>query len=179
MKKLFLFIAVAILSLTAGAQVYVGGEVNFWREWQKGANTTNFMLYPEIGYNLDENWSIGMSFGYKYKYTDGNKFNGFDVEPYARYTYAKFGPVGLFVEGGFGFITYKKKVNGITGDAQNAWCAGFTPGLKVDLTEKLTFFSYIGFLGYCDADEDNAFGRNGFGFNVDGNNIGFGLLYNF
>ena len=179
MKKLFLFIAFAVVCLTAGAQMYVGGKAGFWREWQKGANTTDLSIHPDIGYNLNEKWSVGLYFGYDYTYKDGNKYNGFDIEPYARYTYAKFGPVGLFVEGAFGYYTYKKKTNGVTGDAQNAWYVGLTPGLKVDLTERLTFFSYIGFLGYTDADEDAVFGRNGFDFNVDGNNLQFGILYNF
>ena len=179
MKKLFLLIAVAVVTLTASAQVYVGGEVSFWREWQNAANKTTFSIMPEIGYNLDENWAIGTTLGYDYQYEKGVKYNAFEVAPYARYTFAKLGNVNLFVDGGFGFATYKYKHNGVSSDSQNAWSVGLKPGLSVNLTEKLSFIAHVGFLGYRDADEAPIFGQNGFGFNLDGNALSFGLYYNF
>ena len=179
MKKLFLLFAAVVVSLTAGAQMYVGGEAGFWREWQKGANMTDFSIKPEVGYNLNENWAIGMAFGYEYEYWDGKKMNTFEVAPYVRYTYAKLGPVNLFLDGGFGFSTFKIKEKGVSSDAQNAWSVGLKPGLSVNLTEKLSFIAHFGSLGYSDADGNNGFGRNGFGFNVNGNNLLFGMLYNF
>ena len=135
MKKLFLLIAVAVVTLTASAQVYVGGEVSFWREWQNAANKTTFSIMPEIGYNLDENWAIGTTLGYDYQYEKGVKYNAF----------AKLGNVNLFVDGGFGFATYKYKHNGVSSDSQNAWSVGLKPGLSVNLTEKLSFIAHVGF----------------------------------
>lgn len=102
-----------------------------------------------------------------------------EVAPYARYTYAKLGSVNLFLDGGFGFETYKIKHNGITSDSQNAWEIGIKPGLSVNLTEKLSFIAHVGFFGYRDADDEPVFGQNGLGFNLDGNALSFGLYYNF
>ena len=143
----------AVASLTAGAQVYVGGEVGLWRNWKDAANTTNFTIKPEVGYNLNEKWAVGTTLGYIYSYDQGEKTNAFTVAPYARYTFVKLGNVNLFLDGGFGFATYKvKSAEGVKGDAQNAWEVGIKPGVSVSLTEKLSFIAHVGFLGYRTAD---------------------------
>lgn len=172
----------AVLTLTASAQLYVGGEVGFWREWQDGVNKTNLNINPEVGYNLSENWAIGTTIGYNYFYQEGSKLNAINVAPYARYTFAKLGNVNLFVDGTVGFATYKvKEADGTKGDAQKSWSFGFRPGVSVNLTEKLSFIAHVGFLGYTKSDDSahTPYGRNGFGFNVDGNDLSFGINYNF
>lgn len=88
MKKFCFLWLLAVITLTASAQVYVGGEVGLWRNWD--ANHTSFSILPEVGYNLSDNWAIGTSIGYAYNYLEGNKTNAVEVAPYARYTYAKF-----------------------------------------------------------------------------------------
>ena len=149
------------MAITASAQVYLGGEVGFWRNWD--SNKTQFSITPEIGYNLDENWAIGTTIGYSYAYQGslpvvGNqKMNAFIVEPYARYTFAKFDAVSLFLDGTVGFSTYKYSYeHGDDGDAQNQWEVGVKPGVKVDLTSKLSFIAHVGFLGYRDTNDDYA-----------------------
>lgn len=66
MKKLFLTLAVAAASLTASAQVYVGGEVGLWRN--KDANHTNFTIKPDLGYKLSDKWDLGIGIGYEHNY---------------------------------------------------------------------------------------------------------------
>ena len=171
---------IAVMALTASAQIYVGGEVSFWRKWVNGANRTDLWITPEVGYNLDENWAIGTRIGYMYIYDQGNKVNGFGVAPYARWTYLKLDKVNLFLDGGFGFNTYKIKYeDGTKGKAQNAWEFGIKPGVSVNLTPKLSFISHFGFFGYRDADEQTYFGDNGFGLDLNPKNITFGLYWNF
>ena len=174
---------VAVMSLTASAQVYVGGSVGFWRDYN--ANETSFNLIPEVGYNLSDKWAIGINVGYAHEYDAPVKANGFVVKPYARWSYAKLGPVRFFLDMGFGFDTYKTKVDmgnrTVKSDPFNAWEIGVSPGLAVGLSEHLDFIAHVGFLGFRDSDDGSsaAFGRNGFGFNVDGNNLTFGLNYKF
>ena len=48
MKKFLFTLAAAFVTLTASAQVYVGGEVGFWRNWADGANETTFKVLPEV-----------------------------------------------------------------------------------------------------------------------------------
>ncbi len=175
MKKILLTLTLAVASLAASAQVYLGGEVGFWRDYQD--NQTTFSLAPEVGYNLSDKWALGIALGYQHVYTEGTKINAFTVNPYARWTYASFGPVNLFLDGGFDFGTYKVKDGG---DAVNAWGIGVKPGLAVNLTEKLSFVAHVGFLGFRDADDElSSVYNRGFGFDLDGNSLQFGLYYNF
>lgn len=184
MKKFLFTLAAAVITLTASAQVYLGGEVGLWRDYD--GNETTFKILPEVGYNLSDKWAIGTVIGYSYGYENSLHknlteitTNAFVVTPYARYTYATLGPVNLFLDGGFGFATYKTETAGKDGDAQNAWEIGIKPGVAVNLTEKLSFVSHVGFLGWRDQDEAEVFGDNGVGFDLSGNTITFGLYYNF
>ena len=172
MKKFLLTLAVAVCTVAASAQVYVGGAVGFWRN--SDANTTSFVLEPEVGYTLSDKWDIGIGIGYGHIYDDGAKINAFTVNPYARYTFAKVGPVSFFVNGGFGFSTSKPK----GGDSENSWEIGLTPGLKVNVAKNLDFISEIGFLGYRD-DDLNVYRGSGFGFKFSSNDLKFGLVYTF
>ncbi|MCI6643834.1 MAG: outer membrane beta-barrel protein [Alloprevotella sp.] len=185
MKKLFLTLLVAVSALSASAQVYLGGEVGLWRN--SDAKTTNFTIKPEIGYGLNDKWALGLVLGYQHDYKSvellglkaTNKVNSFIVNPYARYTAAQFGPVSVFLDGGFGFAT--SKASGAD-DSVNSWQVGIKPGVAVNLTKRLSFVTHVGFLGYQDGGKgttENAFGENGFGFNLSGNNLTFGLYYNF
>lgn len=182
MKKFLLTALVALLSLTASAQIYVGGQVGFWRDYNE--NQTNFNLVPEVGYELSDKWAIGLNVGYVYNYDNGVKANGAVVAPYARFTAAQWGPVRLFLDGGFGFNTYKTKYDvgnkTVTSDAYNAWEVGIKPGVAVALAKNVEFIAHFGFLGYRDSDDNAArFGKDGFGFQLDGNNLSFGLNYKF
>ena len=182
MKKVILSLVAAVMTLTASAQVYLGGELNFWRDWEDNANKTTIGIAPEIGYKLNENWAIGTTIGYAHAYEKGVKVNAIVVSPYARYTYLKLDNVNLFLDGGFGFGTYKTKVGDVSGDAQNAWEIGLKPGVSVDLTEKLSFVAHVGFFGYRTSDDAYSkgfFGDNGFGLKLSGNDLSFGLVWNF
>ena len=66
MKKLLLTLVLVISSLTAGAQVYLGGEVGLWRDWNN--NETTFALQPEIGYQFSDKWAAGLQIGYAHHY---------------------------------------------------------------------------------------------------------------
>lgn len=199
MKKLFLTLAVAFASLAANAQLYVGGEVGAWRN--SDANHTTFDLKPEIGYQLSDKWDLGVGIGFSHDYegkgedSDGNtmlkvKTNSFEINPYARWSFVKFGPVRMFLDITGGVSTYKVKNtyrNPLTGesttksgDAQVGWRIGVEPGIAVGLCKNLDFIAHVGFLGYRDADDDKcSYGETGFGFDISSNNLNFGFVYKF
>lgn len=175
MKKLFLTLFVAVVSLTASAQVYVGGEVGFWRN--SDGNTTEFTVAPQVGYVLSDKWDLGIGIGYGHYYANGVKLNAVQVDPYARYKFVKFGPVSFFLDMGFGVASYKVKDGG---DSQTAWNIGVQPGVKVALAKQIDFVAHVGFLGYRDSDNSNfSYGDDGFGFKLSGNDLTFGIVYNF
>ena len=171
MKKILMTIAAAFVAVTMSAQVYVGGSLGFGvTSYQaEGMDSeTSFYILPEIGYNLDENLAIGASFGINHR---GEDATAYVVNPYARYTFAKFDRVSLFVDGGLEFETMK--------DAYTLFGVGFKPGIAVALTDKISFVSHLGFLGFR---EDNPTGDNNnvstFGLDLD-NGLNFGLYFNF
>lgn len=194
MKKLFLSLIVAVCSLAASAQAYVGGQVGLWRNTD--ANHTSFNLAPELGYKLSNQWDLGLSIGFAHDYNKGLKLNGFEVDPYVRYTVAKAGPVSFFLDGGFGFATAKAKKGDRKSDSYNMWQIGIKPGVKVSLSKKVDFIASMGFLGYRDNDDvkvtgidaiddifkdasPSVYGEKGFGFDFKTSNLKFGLIYNF
>lgn len=175
MKKIFAMVAFAAATMTASAQVYVGGSLGLWRDWDK--NVTQLEIAPEVGYNLSDKWDLGTEVGFAHTYNDGLKINGFTIAPYARWTFAKFDRVNLFLQptAQWGMA---KVVGG--GDAQNFWAVGVKPGLSVELTDKLNFVAHVGFLGYRDSDDGiNYWSSKGAGFKLDGNALQFGINYNF
>ena len=189
MKKIILAALLALGSLTANAQIYVGGETGLWRNADN--NNTDFTLRPEVGYELSEKWDLGLSVGFSHDYNGGKKHksytktNACEVNPYARWTFAQWGPVHLFLEMGFGFETYKVKAGDdddhvVEGDAQKAWNVGVKPGLSIDVAKHLQFITHVGFLGYRDSDDKfDAHKNDGFGFQLQSDNLTVGLLYKF
>ena len=174
MKKILMTIAAAFVAVSMSAQVYVGGSLGFTSTsyQQDGVDSdTHITILPEIGYNLDDNFAIGASFGYE-SYSDNDKY--FAINPYARYTFAKFDNISLFVDGGLNFKSGKD------GNDFTELGIGFKPGIAVNLTDKISFVSHLGFLGFKEynpeGDDNN---RTTFGFDMSGMNLNFGLYFNF
>ncbi|MBR6375710.1 MAG: hypothetical protein IKR91_05720 [Alloprevotella sp.] len=171
MKKFFLTLALVVVATAANAQVWIGGEIGAWRDYK--ANITEFTLRPEVGYNLDSKWSLGLAFGYQHEYLNHQAINTVEINPYARFSYAKFGPVSLFLDGGFAFGVSKVKD---VGDGKN-WEVGIKPGFAITLNQKFGFVSHVGFLGW--RDHEYGVADNGFGFKLSGYDVTFGVYYNF
>lgn len=179
MKKFMLMVAMAVATLTANAQVYVGGGLGFnsYDSGVEGADTkTSFAIAPEIGYKLDDQLAVGIELGYGHDKQGDAKYDAFKIAPYARYTFAKWGKVGLFADAQFAYLHEKN------GDSKlNTWSLGIKPGLSVDLTENWTFLTKIGWLGYesAKADAEGAKASSDFGLNLNGTNLSFAVVYNF
>ena len=185
MKKFFMTLAAVCVAATMNAQVYVGGGLGLASTSQDGDTNTKLKLMPEIGYNINDSWAIGVAFGYseyEQKVTNGNltvsaKDKVFQINPYARYTFAKFDKVNLFLDGGFDYI----HEDPAAGHKVNTFGLGIKPGIAVNLNDKLSFVAHAGFLGWQSEKEDvdGAKAANTFGFDLDGSNLSFGVYYNF
>lgn len=187
MKKLFLAAFVAVASLTANAQIWVGGELGYNVERESNDGTTTykdheFTLAPEIGYKLNDKFDVAVALNFSHDddefredgYTHTYSENSFSINPYIRYSFYKTGKFSAFVDGGFkyGFTHY-------CGDDENRinWGINVRPGIAYALTEKVGLVAHVGKVGwdYSKKDENKT---NEFGFKV-WNNISFGAYVNF
>lgn len=176
MKKIIMIAAIAMASVTANAQVWVGGALGFNVENNKttDVSTTTFSVIPEIGYNFDENWAAAVDFGFTSESTDVNGSKAktsFSVSPFVRYTYAKAGNVSFYLDGGFGITSYNN-------DGGSVFNVGVRPGIAVAASEKISFAASLGWIGYTNYDK-KAGNKDKFGLNVSGEALKFGVYYNF
>jgi long-subunit fatty acid transport protein len=173
MKKIFAVALVAMMALTANAQVYVGGSLgyNSSKESSEASSENTITFAPEIGYNLSDKWSIGL--GINFASSERNDFTttSMGVDVYGRYNYLTTGIATLFVEGGVGFTAYNH-------DGGNTFSIGVRPGISVALSEKLSLVAKTGVLGYS-KNSDKAHGGSSFGISVDNSDLSLGLFYNF
>ena len=159
--------AAMIVAISASAQVYVGGGVGISStKVGEGDSKMSYKFVPEIGYQFDKNWDAGLSVGWK---GVENGSHSFEIAPYARYSYCNTKLVDLFLEGTVGYVHQ---------DGVDGYEIGIKPGLKVKLSDHVSFVSKVGFLGYQQVG-DGAAKVKTFGFDLDGTNIQFGLNYKF
>ena len=189
MKKMILTALVAVASLSANAQVWVGGEVGYSHQRTtidkvEIGKSNNFNLLPEVGYKLDDKMAVGIALGFNHSKQGDVKSTGFSVAPYFRYTFVKWNNVGLFADAQFAYENLKdedvqggQKVENKT----NTWSHGIKPGVSVDLTENVTFLAKVGWLGYRSSkpDGDGMKASSEFGVDADLTNLSFSMLFNF
>ena len=187
MKKFLMTIVAAFAAVSMNAQVYVGGGIGFASYDNGSESKTSFKLMPEIGYTLDEDMAVGISFGYEQgsvssainsEYGSSDAPKTFSIAPYLRYNLVKFGPVTLFGDAQLSFANIDNK--DIDGKKYNKFGLGVLPGLAVNLTKELSFVSHFGYLGYnqIKSDADGAKAQSSVGLNLT-NGLSFGLYYNF
>lgn len=189
MKKLLvLALAATMLSAagTASAQEkktvdaadkgwWIGGEFGLWHNTIDEMSTNSFVLSPEVGYDFNRRWAIGVGIGYgivsaENEYGGNENANVFLFNPYARWKYCNAGRVSLFLDGGIG----------VAGGDMDGVKIGIQPGLAVRIGKHVRFQAHLGFLGYCtnyfnDGVEDS----DGFGLKLSSSDLKFGFYYTF
>ena len=168
MKKILVVIAAACISFAAHAQFYVGGSIDALFN-----DDTAISIAPEVGYNINETFSVGVGVGFG-SFTD--VFSAFGINPYLRWNFAEMAPVNFFLDGGLAFLSYNNKVVDKT---YTCFQIGVKPGFAIPVNDKLSFVAHLGFVGYT-ANEDNVPGYDdGFGISFSGNDVSCGVYYSF
>lgn len=201
MKKMILAALVAVASLSANAQVWVGGEVGFNAtktsfDGNKQGAAARFNLLPEIGYSINDKFDIALTIGLSHANSNGDYYEGsqnfdviggafddvnrnaFTLNPYVRYKFAKTGDFTFFIDGGFSFtrIHYSNNYLGAENNA-NQWALGFKPGISYGLTDKVSLVAHVGDLGYSFYKRGDQ-KSNSFDMGIS-NNISFGAYVSF
>lgn len=193
MKKLLLAITLTLaLAVTANAQdvgqIWVGGSLGI--ETSKTGDydrINNYNITPELGYVLNSDLAIGMRIGYKHaeeaykSYNDEDyslgfvygkeKYDGFEVNPFIRYTFLKGDIGGLFLDGGVGYAYLKNKATDVK---TNTYEVGIRPGVALALSEKVVLTGRFGHLGYTHSKAGSE-KSDKFEFNLKMNNILLGV----
>ena len=74
MKKILMTMVAALgLAISANAQVYVGGGFSVKSNDDGKTTYTTYKFLPEVGYNLNDNWAVGMVFGWSGATKGGDK----------------------------------------------------------------------------------------------------------
>ena len=185
MKKIMMTLAAVAVAATMNAQVWVGGEIGFTGNHTNGSDDTDktFTIAPEIGYNLDDNFSVAVKLGYAYASTltiDNlgavSNVNTYSINPYARYTFVKAGNFSAFVDGGVNYSTIH--VQGAEKNI-NQFGASIVPGIAYAVSDKVTLVSHLGKGLYWNHSWlEDSYRNNSYGLNLF-NGISFGAYYNF
>ncbi|SHM94532.1 outer membrane beta-barrel protein [Flavobacterium chilense] len=169
MKKILVMAALAICSF-ANAQkgtILVGGNIGYSSEkteYQFSEEKTNtFSFSPKVGYQFNDNWTVGGEFTVSSS-TDDNgareiKDNGFKLGAFVRYSVPLSQTFSVFADMGAGFQNAKSKVYG-PGNAYSKRKAdgmyvGVTPALFINMKKGFGLNFSIGGLGYETLSYDN------------------------
>lgn len=182
MKKILMTLGAAMVAVCMNAQVYVGGSLGIASVKNGNADAeTTYKFLPEIGYNINDEFAIGVTVGYEKGNSNilsdnfGANINHekFTIAPYVRYNIPVSNTVKLFVDGGVGFGSIK--------DNGTELQLGLKPGVAFNMSDKLSFVTHFGFVGFNSfnpkADGIDTSNKTGVEFNQ--NNLTFGLYYNF
>ena len=191
MKKIILTALVAVASLTANAQVWLGGDIAFGTKKlvSGGDNLTTFTLAPQVGYMFSEKFGLGLDLKLGLRNDAAatiaatNALNGLSVDPadyakttfgfdvFARYVFAKTGIASFFFDGGVGFTTYK--------DCGSRIGVGIQPGVKFAASEKVDVVAKMGYLGWHKYLGDKSTKGSAFAVGIEESVLSLGVSYNF
>ena len=192
MKKIILTALVAVASLSANAQVWLGGDIAFGSsKAYKGAdNATKFTIAPQVGYMFNEKWGIGLNLKFNTmndaaailnvgdaSLTDmvanpGNYAKtSFGAGLFARFIFAKSGIASFFLDGGVDFTTYK--------DMGSKIGIAIQPGVKFAASEKVDVVAKIGYFGWQKYLGDKSSKGSSFGLGIEESALSLGVSYNF
>jgi len=181
MKKIILSAIVAVASLSANAQVWLGGDLGFgFTKAAEGAKTANTItVAPEIGYMISDKWGVYADLSLQsskagYEGAKAKTAFGFDVA--ARWIFAKTGIASFFLDGGVGMDFYNN-------EGGSVFDVKIQPGVKFDASEHVSVVAKIGGVGAAFANKKAQAAGNGdktaFGLNVNNTNLSLGVYYSF
>lgn len=168
MKKILLTVVLVLTTMAASAQWYAGGGIGISKTEISGVESTQLSLTPEVGYAINEDWTVGAILG-----VDWTKDlqTTIAITPYARYTFFKTGNFSFFADGVIELGSIKPE----NGDSQFCWGIGVRPGIGYSFTEKISVATHLGWLGHRNHDdlgESTAIILNG-------NDLSLSIYYNF
>lgn len=164
MKKVFAMLLLAMASVAANAQLYLGGTLGIGVENAsydgESATSTAFAIDPEVGYNFNDTWAVGATIGVQYQNVSEIDVTTVTVLPYVRGTFARAGIFDFFGEVALGYGHQSVEGHGASG-----FVAGLRPGFVAHFNDKFGLVGKTMLLKYNHFDGVNNVGfaiNNGF-----------------
>lgn len=207
MKKVLVIAALAFVSF-ANAQkkgsILLAGNIGFSTEKITAASddetkTNEFSFSPRVGYQFNDNWTVGISGSVRSKkvetttdegplfgnVTSEDKDNNFAVGPFVRYSRSLTETFGFFADLDAGYQTEKSTFNTGFPDAEDSEVKGngvyarITPAIFINVKNYFGLNVSFGGLGFDSLNyDDNGGDRSNFGLNF-GETINIGISKNF
>ena len=176
MKKLLLLTVLVLSSITASAQIWVGGNLGFGiytSKWQGESSSTRASVYiaPEIGYNITNNVAVAAEIMVDYGRLEGDNTTTFLVGPYVRYTFTNNSRINFFGELAMHYINRK------WGESMGGFNMQLRPGISVNLIKNFDLIGKFNLLEFNHFSKKGV-GYNEFGFAVTGL-LSIGFAYTF
>ncbi len=145
MKKLIITLfALLLLSISAQAQVNLGGHIGFNRNAKD--NSTEINLRPDVSYETG-NWAFGVFLELQfYRYEGKTSNNMIGISPYVQYTLFKNNYFYVYMEGGLPYLlrTYSDSKT----PNQSQWAPYLGPGLGIILSDHWSLSGTFGKVEY-------------------------------
>lgn len=158
MKKIILLCLVALATVTASAQFYVGGTLGASYDKTKYGDESVkqclYMLSPEFGYNIDPSIAIGASMTFGYGDNDDDEQKLYEIAPYVRATFAKAKSVKFFAEGTL-FLSHSKLSLFAQDISYNTYGAALRPGFMVNVGSNINIVGKATMLQYSRTDDSD------------------------
>ena len=157
-RLLSIFFLLCVTSLTVHAQWWLGGfmSIRTNNTTMNSFETENhivFKIAPELGYNFNRHWALGITVGYAYlkhvnltvmNQTLPGSGNEVTVKPFARYLFKPLGRFRFYVDAGpsYALLTRHSDSN------LNTIGVRVNAGLLVDISRRVALSGYLGDIGY-------------------------------
>ena len=190
-KALFLTILSTIITMTASAQIWIGGELYFKsNKASLGGLEVNsnksLGIQPEVGYRISDKWAVALKVGFSHaddgvvnltNQTITGNVNQFSITPFVRYTIYQTNNFSFLLDGGISYglidITGYNKIN--------SFGIAISPALSYDLNHHWALTAHLGRVGYehlWTEIRNDKLKSNSFDFDIFGG-LTFGINYRF
>ncbi|MCD7978087.1 MAG: porin family protein [Tannerellaceae bacterium] len=182
MKRLLIFSILCLVGTVSmkaqeTGQTWMGGGINFHVTSTDGHTNTSVGISPEIGYKFADKWAIGTEISYTHRkqyyesYGD-ESYNNFRIAPFLR-SYIVQKEWGSFFLDGSVHYSYSDFADGV-----HTFGLGLQPGVAIHLSERISFISKLGWLGYSYSSFDDI-NTHSAGLDLNLSQVTFGINIHF
>ncbi|MDR1737480.1 MAG: hypothetical protein LBR66_01485 [Candidatus Symbiothrix sp.] len=151
MKKVFFICSLALASIAANAQLYVGGSLGLTTSATKNGSvettTSSFTLAPEVGYSLSDKFDVGGVLSLTGSDNNGvSSTSAWSFAPYARYAVAELGKFKLLGKALISMGGNKVKAGSTLTTDNTTVAVGVLPMVTYSLTDHVLLTTELSFL---------------------------------